>query len=69
MKEVTYKCDACGRSALTIRMKLPIKVYREYSAHLDTKKMDICRECAKRISDEYYKICKEHNSSGIVGVI
>ena len=68
MKKITYQCDACGKEALTIKTKLPIKIQTEDGVGLETHKVDLCRACANRISGEYYKICEEHNRSGRMGV-
>ena len=72
MKKTIYQCDACGEEfgvkGLTHKVKIPIKIQDADGVYLKAVKMELCRVCSDRISEEYYKICKEHKRSGLMGL-
>lgn len=67
MKKETWVCDCCGKEQMEemFRLRLPIRGYKG-SNNLMASDMDICSECATKISDVYYKTAIENNKNGFM---
>lgn len=72
MKINQYRCDCCRKTIeidQVMKLKLPISCNKDGMSIIKPHKMDICGQCAVKIMGKYYEVAKEHNSSGIRGIV